>query len=196
MTLAWTLLPLLAATPTPTPTPDPARVTSWAQQAFGDSAFVVDGFQPSSLTGDFNGDGAEDLALVVTLTKGLKALPKGVTVLHPYGYDEPGSTSPTTMGERFVAIIHGQKSGEETIPKATYLFAGGSPVLVVQAQRTAEELHEGMAVVPRKRKPKQEVPLAPPKAARGDSLFLATEAAGALLFWNGKTYRWYESPED
>jgi hypothetical protein len=194
MSIAWTLLPLLAATP---PTPDAARVTEWAHQAFGDTAFVVDGFQPSSVTGDFNGDGTEDLALVVTITKGLAALPKGVTVLRPYGYEEPeGATPAPTIGARFVAIIHGQKSGEETVPKAAYLFAGGSPVLVVQSRRTAENLQECMAVVRRKRKPKEEVPLDPPKAARGDSLFLATEAAGGLVFWNGKTYRWYESPED
>lgn len=191
MTLAWTLLPLLAANPAP------ERVTGWLHQTFGDSAEAVTGFEPSSLAGDFNGDGVEDLAIVVTLPKGLGGLPKTVKVLWPYGFDDPKEAeSAPTPAQRLIAIIHGGRSGKETVPQSAYLFAGGSNALIVQTGRTADELKDVMSVVKKKRKPKEDVPLTPPKGVRGDSLYLDTEAAGALLYWNGKTYRWYESPED
>lgn len=181
-------------------TPAPAAELSAAlRRAFGESVEPVTRFRPYHLTGDFNHDRAEDLFVVVRLKARRDALPPGVKVVNPFGYDDAGGNASPSLA---FAVIHGGPGGWRAgNAAARFLLAGGSPVLILSHERATSVDVSGtrnlMELVARAdaRKRRSYARMKLPASARGDWVLVGTEAAEALVYWNGTTYRYTEDPE-
>jgi hypothetical protein len=165
------------------------------QTSFGTPVEAVGGFKPYYLTGDFNGDGAQD-ALVVVRVKGRRAeLPKDVQLMNPFGFGSkvPFPIDPAKENRLAIAIVHGWRSPR---PTAKFLLLGDSPILTLQYDRTtsgrAEDSKDLMSLMTRRGpRPKGQ---RFPATAKGDVVLLFTEVGGnSMLYWNGRTYRWQDA---
>lgn len=182
-------------------------VTAAVGRAFGASVEAVARFSPFYLIGDFNNDRSQDLMVVVRLKARRGELPKDVRVLNPYGYGEvPGPGESSVRDGRGVAlafaVIHGGAGGWRAgDPAAKFLLLGRSPVLIMNHERAEStvpgdygslmELVSSKSAGRRKRYAEMRLPA----TATGDWALVGTEAAEAVLFWDGKTYRFRESAE-
>jgi hypothetical protein len=174
-----------------------ATIMKAVETTFGSGVEVVRGFKPFFLIGDFNGDGARDLLVVVLLRGQQDRLPPDVRVLSPFGYGPAAYPSdPLAKPSASLAIIHGTKAGWQNAPAAeSFLLVGASPILILQYDRgvsTHPADHENLMEIVRKVGKRRRGALRPPGAAKGDSVLLGTEMADSFLYWNGKTYRWEE----
>jgi len=169
-----------------------AAVVSAVRASFGPGVEVVTSLEPFYLDGDFNGDGFADLFVVVRLAKGVE-IPNGVVRANPYGYGD--SASAPSVG---FAVIHGTRNGWGVEPsKGRYLLLGESPILALQPERWGTSDSKDLMTLLKKgvRRPAGDLP-APPRQAKGASVYLPTEAAWGILYWNARAYAWLESPED
>jgi hypothetical protein len=175
-----------------------AAVTESLKTSFGSSLEAVTSFNPYYLTGDFNGDGAQDILIVVRLKGRRSELPPDVKILNPfYRTGQPTfPVDPSAKPTLAFAIIHGTNAGWKTSqPGAKFLLLGESPVLILENDRATSGRSEdakGLMEIVSKRG-RRRAASQPPAAAKGDSILLGTEAAESTLYWNGKTYRWQES---
>jgi hypothetical protein len=173
---------------------DKAILESVLDKSFGPALEAVTSFEPYSLTGDFNGDGAADVLIVVRI-KGIRwAVPKDVTVIKPFYKEDP--TNLTKEQRLGIAIIHGGKQGWQNSAAQTFLLFGESPILILEDSRanaTRRGDRQGLMELVKKRGRRSPTAMRPPATAKGDSVSLPTEAADSILYWNGKTYRWVES---
>jgi hypothetical protein len=168
--------------------------------SFGSALAVAKGFKPYYVTGDFNGDAAQDI-LVVTHLKGQRDELQGdVKLYDPFErpkaiYPADPSANPTLA----LAIIHGGKAGWQTPPALEkFLLFGSSPVLILNYQRLASsetQDKEALMELLRKGSRKYRGSGWPPAGAKGDSIVLGTEATDSILYWNGKNYRWEEAAD-
>jgi hypothetical protein len=168
------------------------------QSSFGSAVEAATTFSPFYLTGDFNGDSAPDILIVVRL-KGVRSeLAPDVKIYNPF--ERPKAVYPTNPAANPVlalAIIHGSKAGWQTSPALEkFLLFGGSPVLILNYSRVTglPPDRKDLMELLKKRSPKHRADDWPPVAAKGDSIVLPTEATDSILYWNGKNYRWEESP--
>jgi hypothetical protein len=174
-----------------------AGVTEALKASFGSALEAVTAFNPFYLTGDFNGDGAQDI-VIVTRIKGRRGdLPPDVKVLNPF-YRVAGPAYPTDPAAKptlAFAIIHGTKAGWKNAPMAEkFLLVGESPILIMENDRATGRPEDAKNLMEIKSKlGKRRGATWPPAAARGDSIILETEAINSILYWNGKTYRWEEA---
>lgn len=165
---------------------------------FGPSIMAVRGFQPFHLTGDFNGDGAQDIVMVVMIVGPQSKLPPDVQVLtNAFGY---GAASfpfdPALKPTGALAIIHGTPSGWNTPNAGKFLLVGASPILILSYDRgvsTHPPDHMNLIELMRKSAKRRRGASWPPAAAKGDAIVLETEATNSILYWNGKSYRWEEA---
>jgi hypothetical protein len=191
---------LCARTPRQTNASEPklAAVTEALRASFGTSLEAVTGFNPFYLTGDFNGDGSQDILIVVRVKGRRSELPPDVKVLNPfYRTREPAfPTDPAAKPTLAFAIIHGTNAGWNIPqPAGKFLLLGESPILILENDRATSgnsEDAKGLMEIVSKRG-KRRAASRPPPAAKGDSILLGTEATESILYWNGKTYRWQES---
>jgi hypothetical protein len=175
-----------------------AAIAQVMQRDFGDAVEMVTAFQPCYVVGDFNGDGAEDAALVVRIMERRNALPQDAKLLNPF--ESRGAikfpANPVVENKLALAIVHNWKAAQTT---ARFLLIGESPVLILQhARATSSERGDrqnlmGLMSKRRKRRPGETLP----RGSKGDVILLATEVGGdSLLYWNGRTYLWEDSAED
>ncbi|HEY0431676.1 MAG TPA: hypothetical protein VGC61_07645 [Pyrinomonadaceae bacterium] len=85
--------------------------------SFGSSLEPVQGFSPYYLTGDFNGDGAPDLVMVVRIKGRSTDLPADVKVYNPF--ERPNAIfpdDPIAAPTLAFAVIHGARTGWQTPP--------------------------------------------------------------------------------
>ena len=184
---------------TKAPQLSPASLKDTLQKSFGSAVEAVTVFKPSYLTGDFNGDGAQDILMVVRI-KGPRAdLASDVILYNPF--ERPKAVFPANPSANptlAFAIIHGRKPGWQTSPALEkFLLLGETPILILNYGRVTspapgdrKDLMELLA----KRSGKTRADEWPPASAKGDSIVLGTEATDSILYWNGKNYRWEESP--
>ena len=175
-----------------------ATVMKAVQLSFGLGVDVVRGFQPFYLMGDFNGDRAQDILVVVLFKVQQDKLPPDVRVLTPFGYGPAAFPSdPLAKPSASLAIIHGTKAGWQSSPAAEkFLLVGQSPILILEYDRgvsTHPADHLNLMEIVRKAGKRRRGATRPPAVAKGDSILLGTEAADSILYWNGKTYRWKEA---
>jgi len=176
--------------------PSESDVIEALNASFGTAVEPVTAFNPFYLRGDFNGDGAEDILIVVRMKGRRIVLPKGVRTSDPFGYGPKTTLSPSNNQVTLaLAIIHGSRAGWKTAPVAgKFLLFGESPVLILENDRAAAEpdARNKLMEIIHKRGARARGAIRPPAAAKGDSILLGTEAADSILYWNGKTYRWEE----
>lgn len=173
--------------------PSAETIRAAVQELFGPAAEPAVGFNPYFVKGDFDGDGNEDVLVVVRIRPGRVAFPKNVKVLNPFGYGPaPASATEPRIA---LALIHGSRSGWATqLAAAKFLLLGASPILIRQNHRanSSDEAKDLMSLK-RKRSRRSRNDPWPPAAARGDGIVLGTEATDSILYWDGKTYRWKEA---
>jgi hypothetical protein len=170
-------------------------ITRTLRTSFGPAVEAVTESNPFHLTGDFNGDGMQDLLVLVVIKLKRTELMKDVRVLNPFYQDAgPGyPRDPATKTRRALAIIHGSKSGwSNPLPRGKFLLSGESPILVTFMDR--DPPRDGMKVVKRGSKQSRLFP----RRARmhGDIIDMATGGAAAFLYWDGRTYQWDEYDAD
>jgi hypothetical protein len=176
----------------------PDDVVEVVQKNFGAAVEVVTAFQPFSVVGDFNGDGAVDIVVVVRIKARRNALPKDVKVLNPF--ETRGvikfPANPDTENRLALAIIHSWKNAETS---GRFLLLGESPILIMQYSRaTSSEPADKQNLIGMMSKRGRRVSgVTLPRGAKGDVILLGTEVGGdSLLYWNGRTYLWEDVAED
>ena len=175
-----------------------AAVTASIQTNFGAAVEASTAFKPFYVTGDFNGDGAQDIVIVVLIKAGRSALPKDVRILNPFEFERriKFPANPATENKLALVIIHGWKNPK---PSAKYLLIGESPILVLDYQRvTSAQPADRQNLIglmnKRGRRPKGSTY---PRGAKGDVILLGNQVGDdSPLYWNGRTYVWEDSAED
>jgi hypothetical protein len=197
--VCWILIvvanePGLTAYPTALPNDQSAAVREALQTSFGSVVEAVTEFTPFYLTGDFNGDGMQDIVVVVLIKERRTALSKDVRLINPF-WDSPKVTFPTNPAAEktlALAIIHSWKT-PKTATK--FLLVGQAPLLTFVYDRTSRpESAKGLMELLNKRvkRPGHRYP-----AAKGDEILLWTEVGDDTpLYWNGRTYKWEEGSAD
>ena len=197
---------LALASPTPTPTlnpaskpsapPSPTEIRDTVARVFEKAATPDTSRDPNFATGDFNGDGSEDLAVTVKPTEGsLETInnelanwiledPRNISVQRTGAAQRP-SHKPVRAGKGdiLLAIIHGVGPQGWRSPEAKQTFllknAAGSNLL-------------GQSVTNlRDKKEKQKLP-----PLRGDAISETVGGKSGLLFWTGAKYAWYSPTPD
>ena len=185
------------------PSVNGSAVNEAVRTSFGSTVEAVTVFKPYYLTGDFNGDSAQDLVVAVQIKQARSTLPKDVKVLSPWGAAYGNSTYPADPAGKptlALVIIHGTSAGWQIQTSAKFLMLGDSPILIQNYSRLSagpDALRDLMSVVRRGKLRRGEyLPPTVQRARKGDVIVLGTEAVDSYLYWNGKTYSWEESPED
>jgi hypothetical protein len=193
---------LTAQTKTQTEATHVVAVAEALQTSFGSALEAAKSFQPFYLTGDFNGDGAQDTLIVAWIKGRQNELAPGIRVINPFDYGVGRVLWPSNPAAKpmlAMAIIHGDQTGWKTAaPAGKFLLVGESPILILETDR-ALSIHPQdrvklMEVMSRRAK-RRRGSVWPPRAAKGDSILLPTEATDSILYWNGKTYRWEEGDD-
>lgn len=174
-----------------------AAATEALKASFGSSLAAATAFKPFYLTGDFNGDAAQDILIVVRINGRQNDLPPDVKVYNPFErpkaiFPDDPAANPTLA----FAVIHGAKAGWQTSPAAEkFLLFGESPILILQYQRATSDdpgSAGGLQLLKKGSRRLRDLGW-PPAVAKGDSIILGTEATDSILYWNGRNYRWEEA---
>jgi hypothetical protein len=174
-----------------------AAIVETVQKHFGAAVEVVTAFEPFNVNGDFNGDGAADIVVVVRIKARRDALPTNVKLLNPF--ETRGAikfpANPNSENKLALAIIHSWK----TEAGGKFLLLGESPVLIMQYGRaTSNEPGDKQNLISLMSKPgRRPSGVTLPRGSKGDVVLLATEVGGdSMLYWNGRTYLWQDVAED
>lgn len=175
-----------------------AMLAEVLRTSYGSTVEAATSFKPFYLSGDFNGDEAQDILVVVRITGPRGNLPGDVKPYNPF--ERPKAVfpaDPTANPTLALAIIHGSRPGWQTPPALEkFLLFGESPVLILNYGRITNagpQDREHLMELMKKRAKRRAGDEWPPPAAKGDSIVLATEATDSILYWNGKNYRWEEA---
>jgi len=195
-----------AFTPTPLQTPavrEPAKSTpaqpneikNAVARVFADALSVEPSTRPTFVTGDFNGDGFEDLAValkprqdslnVINSEVANWTVEDPANVAAPNTSQAPRSSASTPVhverDSSLLAIIHGIGALGWRNPEAkqSYLLKNGAGSdMVVQS---AKQL--------RTAKDKRRLP-----PLQGDAIQETIASKPGLIFWTGSKYAWYSNP--
>jgi hypothetical protein len=172
-----------------------AAIDTTLREAFGPPLATVKTFKPYYLLGDFNGDGAEDVLVIVRVTGHRSELAKDVSVANPFEPERKASfpSDPAKENRLAIAIVHSWKFPQVT---AKFLLIGDSNLLILDHERAtsgrAEDITALMSVV--KRRGPRPKGLKFPVTAKGDLVLLGNQVGDdSMLYWNGRTYRWRDS---
>ncbi|MBV9436733.1 MAG: hypothetical protein JOZ44_11810 [Acidobacteria bacterium] len=174
------LLPLLSLAQTTVDTKTPNKeIQAIIDSQFGSQFVLAQGFPV--LTGDFNGDGSEDVLLVVTSRDSIQVANERYHVLDPsseyFGYEDPKITSQFASqypgDPRYVLIIHGEgKDGwHAKEPKDRFVLIN----------MTFDKLSIGHVLKKKK--------------VFDDINLQETGVLNSFLYWNGKRYKWQPGAE-
>lgn len=181
-----------------------SQVTAAINSHYNSTVEAVTQFKPFYLIGDFNADGAQDLLAVVKLKVAQGQLPKDVRIVKPFGFEDTGSSNQSSSagGETValgLAILHGRKGGWRVgQPAAKYLLLGGSPLQILTYDNLSSNSVTGlMVLVPASRTRRRRFSeFRVPQTARGAWIIVGTQVGDGIIYWDGKTYRFQDSPDD
>lgn len=191
----------VAATPTPLQVsiapPQPSEVEGALARVYRDAVVAADaGRGVNALTADFNGDGSEDIAVVVKPNSAqlseinsenalwIVVDPQRVSPPQKIRADERLPTPAPVKVEAddtLLAIIHGYKSAgwRNADAKQTYLLKNA----------VGEEMKAQLVGAARVNTDKRPLPL-----LRGDLIWQKLSGKTGCLYWTGAKYGWYDSP--
>jgi hypothetical protein len=168
------------------------------QSNFGSALEATTAFKPFYVTGDFNGDGTQDLAVVVRIRERRSALPKDVRILNPFQFERTIKfpANPAVENKLALVIIHGWKTPQ---PMGKFLLIGDSPVLILDYGRVTSgqpgDRQDLIGLMSKRGKRRKGETF--PRGARGDVILLGNQVGdNSPLYWNGRTYVWEDSAED
>ena len=159
------------------------RILSVVNQALGSSAQVEAGDAPYYLLGDFNGDGNQDLAVLVRVESGreeLKARHVKYIDTDPFSERNGSELNPLTDMRPYclgILVLHGaSQSWHDKFINPPYIFNDCfSQFRVVKRQDRVQRGAESKGKTP---------------VLRGDAIQLDLETGGqTLVYWDDETYR-------
>jgi len=175
-------------TPESTPlqlTPVPAAKQSEVQEAvkrvFKDAAVVDTNYNPSFLSGDFNGDGSQDLAVILKPAKldlMNQELPPWL-VRQPRDIKTARAHVPIEKDETLLAVIHGYGANHWRDPEATQTFVLKN---VVGENLKVHSLDEFVTANSGRKLPRPQ----------GDLIGETVEGTSGYLYYAQATYSWYD----
>ena len=173
--------------------PKPNEIKEAVARVFENVATTDTMRVPNFVIGDFNGDGSEDLAVIVKPNEGMLGQVNSEvanwTLEDPRRVFIPGQMSPAQpptkpihaeKGDTLLAIIHGvgPKGWRNPEAKQTFLLKNGAGAeMIAQSAKTLLN-----------NKNKQKLP-----PLRGDAIQQTISAKSGLLFWTGAKYAWYST---
>ena len=195
--------PASAATPAPTQAPprpelseaSPADLRECVRRVYGNAVTVEEGRPDNYVTGDFNGDGSQDIAVFVRPARGmLREINDELanwTLEDPHAVQVPGAEKVSGLpgerlpriraaqGDLLLAVIHGHKGEGWRNPAATQTYllrnaVGGD----LKTRRRIEALDMLRAD-------------GRPPALAGDVMSETLAQEQGFLYWNGAKYAWY-----
>ena len=177
------------------PQPKIADVHEAIKRVFQKAVSLDEKHNPSFFVGDFNGDGSQDLAVIVKPAEGM--LPEINSELANWILEDPQKVAAPSPGSRripapvrvekgdsLLAVIHGYGPDGWRNPSAkqTYLLKNGAGVNM--RSQTARDL---IASAKDKKKP----------ALRdGDVISQTLAGQQGFLYWTGAKYGWYDWSQD
>ena len=181
--------PSPASNPSPEP-PKPAEMKTAVARVFEKSAAPDPSREPDFVTGDFNGDGSEDLAILIKpgddslaeinneFANWVLEDPRYVA-LQDAKTVRPAAPKPARAekGETLLAIIHGVGAQGWRNPgaKQTFLLKNAAGKMTFESFRSLRGSQN-----------KQKLP-----PLRGDAIGETSGHAVGLVYWNGAKYSWY-----
>jgi hypothetical protein len=196
---------LAAPRPSPTekvkqPLPKTEEVSEAVKRVYNDTVSVDTSYNPYFVSGDFNADGSEDLAVVVKpadtdmallaindeLANWLVREPKKVIVARALqdvrANQIQSKPQPIRKGDELIAIIHGFGATGWRDPAARQTFLLKD---VAGSNMRAENVKD-------LEKTRADLPLVNGQVIRnGDVIALTQSAKTGLIFWTGSQYSWY-----
>ena len=176
----------------PSPQSSPVRLTAAAapktgevqeavKRVFKDAAVVNPNYNPNYLAGDFNGDGSQDLAVIlkpVKLEEMNQELPPWL-VREPRAKRDPRVVLRIDKDETLLAVIHGFGPNDWRDPEATQTYVLKNVVgsdLKVHTGKEFAEAHSG------KKLPRPQ----------GDLIGETVQGTQGYLYFASATYAWYD----
>ncbi|MDX6575385.1 MAG: hypothetical protein QOE96_1338 [Blastocatellia bacterium] len=192
---------LALASPTPTPTrastpsapPNPTEIRDTVARVFEKAATPDVSRTPGFAVGDFNGDGAEDLAVAIKANEA--SLGDINNELANWSLEDPRNTPLPSLsnrvppskrahvekGDTLLAIIHGvgAQGWRATEAKQTYVLknGAGSNLLAQSSEATRRASHK----LPQ---------------LRGDVLNETIGGKAGFVFWTGAKYAWFSTSRE
>ncbi len=173
--------------------PKPNEIKEAVARVFENVATADAARVPNFVIGDFNGDGSEDLAVIVKANEGMlgevNSEVANWTLEDPKKVFIPGQKTPSQppakpihaeKGDTLLAIIHGvgPKGWRNLEAKQTFLLKNGAGAeMMAQSAKTLLN-----------NKNKQKLP-----PLRGDAIRQTIAARSGLIFWTGAKYAWYST---
>lgn len=167
--------------PVPNAAPKPSEVQEAVKRVFKDAAVIDTNYNPSFLEGDFNGDGSQDIAVVLKPVK----LDEMNQELPPWLVRQPRTNkvdrvqAPITKNETLLAVIHGFGANHWRDPEATQTFVLKDVVgndLKVHSPKDFVTANSGRKL-PR---------------AQGDLIGETVAGTPGYLYFAQATYSWYD----
>ena len=183
--------PPVAYQPSPQSTP-PVQLTSVAgpkqievqeavKRVFKDAAIIDTNYNPSFLSGDFNGDGSQDLAVILKPAKldlMNQELPPWL-VRQPRNNKAARAPAPIEKDETLLAVIHGFGANHWRDPEATQTFVLKD---VVGQNLKVHSLNEFVTANSGKKLPRPQ----------GDLIGETVAGTSGYLYFAQATYSWYD----
>ncbi|HEX5601781.1 MAG TPA: hypothetical protein VFX63_04490 [Pyrinomonadaceae bacterium] len=161
--------------------PKPSEVEQTVKRIFKDAAVIDSNYNPSFLSGDFNGDGSQDLAVILKPAKldlMNQELPPWL-VRQPRNNKASRAPAPIEKDETFLAVIHGYGANHWRDPDATQTFVLKDVVgqnLKVQSPKEFVAANTGRKL-PR---------------PQGDLIGETVSGTAGYLYYAQATYSWYD----
>ena len=161
--------------------PKLVEVQDAVKRVFKEAAVIDTGYNPNFLAGDFNGDGSQDIAVILKPVN----LEEMNQELAPWLVREPRGNKPPTVRLRIekddvlLAVIHGYGTNDWRDPQATQTFLLKNVVgsdLHVQSAKDFAKAHSG------KRLPRPQ----------GDLIAERLQGSEGYLYYATATYSWYD----
>jgi hypothetical protein len=166
---------------TSVPAPKQSEVQEAVKRIFKDAAVIDTNYNPSYLSGDFNGDGSQDLAVILKPAKldlMNQELPPWL-VRQPRNNKAARAHVPIAKDETFLAVIHGFGPNHWRDPDATQTFVLKD---VVGQNLKVHSLNEFVTANSGRKLPRPQ----------GDLIGETVAGTPGYLYYAQATYSWYD----